>query len=100
MTDNLACLCSDINGCNIPKIMTPRLIEAGWTKIDSNCAQILECGPDNALYWEAWSEVVDQAEYTDEQGEVWRLHQDGDLWAYKVSALDAGELNEFFGGYC
>lgn len=42
--------------------------------------QILESGPDNEQYWEAWNDVCDNAIVTDENGVKFRLYQDGALW--------------------
>ena len=36
--------------------------------------------PENEWYWEAWHEVLDKAQYIDNQGNIYRLYQDGDLW--------------------
>lgn len=37
--------------------------------------------PDSEYYWEAWEWILNNAEFTTEDGDKFRLHQDGDLWA-------------------
>ncbi len=39
--------------------------------------------PDNDAYWDAWDDLCRHAEHTDKTGTVWRLEQDGDLWAIR-----------------
>lgn len=59
---------SDVNG-------------TGWQGI--NDADIDACrDPDGEGYWDAWQSILDSAFYTDEFGDVYRLYQDGDLFAY------------------
>jgi hypothetical protein len=41
---------------------------------------ILESGPDHEWYWEAWTEVCDNAIVTDENGAEYTVYQDGDCW--------------------
>jgi hypothetical protein len=45
--------------------------------------KLCQSGPDEELYWEAWQSILDSAEY-EEGGEMWRLLQNGDLWAVKA----------------
>ena len=40
----------------------------------------LEQGPDDEGYWDAWTEVRDNAVVTDENGVKFTLWQEGDLW--------------------
>jgi hypothetical protein len=39
--------------------------------------------PDLDGYWEAWDELLRNAEYHDDNGYVWRLRQDGSLFALR-----------------
>ena len=48
--------------------------------IDTSDLAACQDGPDNDWYWEAWDNILNNAEHTDSQGITWRLHQDGDLW--------------------
>ena len=74
-------LCDSHHGVYIPQIMVGRLVSAGWQGIPDWCAEILSAGPDHDDYWEAWAHVQDHATFTDADGSVWYLWQDGDLWA-------------------
>lgn len=62
-----------------------------WRNIDDDALFILRDGPDNPEYQEAWDEVLDTATYTDKRGIVFRLEQDGDLWAVPVDAVNPDE---------
>jgi hypothetical protein len=42
--------------------------------------EILEAGPDHELYWDAWSDVEQKATVTDDDGHVYNVYQDGDVW--------------------
>jgi hypothetical protein len=39
--------------------------------------------PDNDQYWNAWDDLLAHAEYHDDDGHIWRLYQDGDLFAVR-----------------
>lgn len=41
---------------------------------------ILEAGPDHEWYWEAWTEVENDAIITDENGVEYTVWQSGDCW--------------------
>ncbi len=54
---------------------------AGWSVSADDLVALL-AGPDRSPdYWEAWDAVLRDARYTDAQGRVWTLEQDGDLFA-------------------
>lgn len=47
-----------------------------------------ECSdPDNENYWDAWNDILDKAKYKAEDGRVFNLYQDGDLYAICWNAL-------------
>ncbi len=51
--------------------------------VDAEQWAILEQGPEscsNESYWDVWTEVLDSATVTDNNGVKFTLHQDGDLW--------------------
>lgn len=49
-------------------------------------------------YWEAWDEILRKAEY--KSGEyVWRLYQDGDLWALCDELMTDEEKRNFDLGF-
>lgn len=52
------------------------------------------CDPDR--YWDIWTDVLDNATFTDPKGNVWRLYQDGALFAI-CDELMTDEERENFG---
>jgi hypothetical protein len=65
------CLIDDAYGIYVP--------QAGISVED---AAVLLAGPDHERYWETWDRVLRNARYTDKDVRVWRLEQDGDLFAW------------------
>lgn len=51
--------------------------------------------PEDDSYWDVWAEVVDNVEI-DIDGKVYRLHQDGDLWAYRLEDMTLEQQFNFF----
>ena len=82
-------LCDSHHGQFIPQIMARRLYDAGWSGIDLGDVVDLEAGPDGGdWYWETWEGVLNSAQFSDETGEIWYLHHDGDLFAATASDLE------------
>ena len=44
----------------------------------------LDAGPDHSEYWDAWSDVIDNAIVTDDAGQTFRVYQDGDCWLVPI----------------
>lgn len=85
-------LCDSHHGIYIPNIMIDRLVDAGWKlEISTEDVETLKEGPEDAWYWEAWDNLLNNATYTDEAGNVWNLYQDGDLFAYCFETMTAEE---------
>ena len=72
-------LISDSNGIYIPKIFYENFDFSKWC-LKKSKFEVLE-NPEDEWYWEAWNEILGSAKYKDEFGNVWYLHQDGDLFA-------------------
>ena len=85
-------LCDSHHGIYIPQIMIRGLVDADWAGVPDWCVPVLGAGPDAELYWDAWEQVLDHATFTDADGSVWYLWQDGDLWA--VPANEWFELGD------
>lgn len=98
MSKGLELLCDSRHGVYIPEIMINRLIDAGWVNISQWERETLQSA-DNDHYWDAWDQVLGKSEYTDENGYVWRLYHDGDLWAYCEDLMTDEEKYNFFGEY-
>lgn len=55
----------------------------------------LEKGPDEEWYWEAWTNVTNNAIVTDENGVKYQVHQDGDVWLIP-EGMEYQEENDTF----
>lgn len=95
MTNAIKIIANSAMGIYIPQHAAESLV-SGWTISDTD-REILAAGPDNENYWDTWHTVVQNAEYTDTNGNVWRLYQDGDLFACCDSLMSDQEYVDFFG---
>lgn len=57
----------------------------------------LEKGPDYEWYWETWDRVLNNAYYEDDNGNIWRFWQDGDVWMYCEELMTEEEKINLFG---
>jgi hypothetical protein len=82
-TDTTTLLVDDCHGIYVPQVwaMRYRMFPEAWN-VTREQLDVLLRGPDDDVYWETWDEVLNTAEFTDSQGRVWHLWQDGALWAY------------------
>jgi len=69
----------------------------GWEGISEKDRETLLAGTDADWYWEAWEDVLNCATYTDADGNVWRLYQDGDLFAICDELMTDDDYMAFFG---
>jgi len=80
--EKMECLLDDCRGIYIPQAFIECYSYEQWGISEENATILLKGPePENELYWETWDEVMRDAEYTDEFGNVWNLFQDGDLFA-------------------
>lgn len=86
-------LMSDNRGQYIPRDWAEECTD-NWTGVTSEQRLVLQ-SPENEDYWEVWEEVLNNAKYTDEFGEVWTLYQDGDLWAINLQKMTNEEKRNF-----
>lgn len=55
-------------------------------------------GPDDTqVYWDIWDKILCSAKHTDEQGYVWELYQDQDVWMYCEELMSEEEKDNLFG---
>lgn len=80
--ENAVLLIDGAHGVYVPKAFAERFDLREWG-VESADIEILKAGPDHPDYWEAWSDVLMYALFTNEEG-TWHLAQDGDLWAIKI----------------
>lgn len=81
-----ALLLSDARGQYIPRDFAE--LYADEFGVSAEDRAIL-ADPENEWYWETWQSVEQNATATDIHGNVWRLHQSGDLWIYTGEFPDA-----------
>lgn len=78
-------LLGEYRGIYIPQAFYEGFDFKTWTGL--NISEYPELStPENAGYWDAWSEVLDRAKLMEEYDGTgwiveWFLYQDGDLWA-------------------
>lgn len=87
---SVVCILDSARGVYIPQNFVELFNASEWGISDKD-KNILLQGPENEWYWETWDEVLDNAEYTDENGHEYRLHQDGDLWGYCIDRMTLEE---------
>lgn len=78
-------LLNDAHGIYIPQLFCKT-----YSSYIINMAEVKEdfdiCldGPDNSEYWEAWENLIDNVQFTNDMGEkytIGNLGESGDLWA-------------------
>jgi hypothetical protein len=72
------------------------VFEWGFYEDEHNIATLAE-GPDGDSCWDAWDEVLNKAEFIDQDGNKWFLHHDEDLWAMCEALMTEEEHESFFG---
>lgn len=73
-----------IDGCMgvyIPRNFAWKIAEI-WDDIDPEDLAICKAGPCHPNYDDAWSNILFSAKFTDSEGNIWHLWQEGDLFAY------------------
>lgn len=94
---------SDARGIYIPRdFVTDNYNEiasdhcAAWGLTDANKEHWGDCqNPDSEFYLDAWHWVLDNARFTDTNGDIFTLHQDGDLWGLCVERMTTEEKSNF-----
>lgn len=85
-------------GVYVPETFATMIDLSEWDGIsqeDLLALQLREFG-DDGDYWDIWDTVLNNATYTDTDGNVFRLHQDGDLWAYCIERMSLEEQQNMF----
>lgn len=96
MSDSGLILLIDSNrGVYVPQEFAER---SRYDNVTEEQLNTLRRGPDTEGYWDTWEYVLDNATWTSPSGNVYRLHQDGDLWAYCDELLTPEERANLFGG--
>lgn len=78
----------------------------GWRGFALTDVEILKDGPEHEEYWDAWDNIVRDAEWIDPKtGHAWKLEQDGDCWAVRYASegdlppINLRKLDAFTRGY-
>lgn len=90
----LACLLNDRHGVYIPAKFIECYDPVAWGVTDDDKEEL--SSPYNQYYWETWEMVLNNAAYTDKEGNKWHLYQDGDLYAVCYELL-TDEEKQFIG---
>lgn len=101
--DSVNLILSDARGIYIPRdFLTDDCNNVAWSHCEkwglneSNKDQWFDAvNPDSECYWDAWEWVLNHAKFTDERGNVYTLHQDGDLWGVCFERMTDAEKYHF-----
>lgn len=90
----VALLLDGCRGTYIPRDFVTGYNLESWDLHESMFA-VKQCmNPDGDCYWDCWDVIMDKAVFV-EDGYVWRLYQDGDLWALCPELMSSDELESF-----
>lgn len=92
--NNVELLLSDARGIYIPRDFIQGFDLTKWKGIPEYTIKTLN-NPDNDGYWDAWNDVLSYAEYIHDDGRVFTLYQDGDLWAICYDSMTDEEKSNF-----
>jgi hypothetical protein len=87
-------LLSDARGVYIPANFVECFDLSTWQGLENiNLDDLSE--PENGCYWDTWQDVLSNASYTDDKGNVFTLYQDGNLWAICFEKMTNEEKENF-----
>ena len=93
---NALCLLVDSHhGIYVPKVFSENFDHSKWQGIPADDLAVI-ANPEHEWYWEAWDSILRTATCL-QDGHTYRLHQDGDLWAYCDELMSDEEYKEFWG---
>ena len=92
---NIECICDSDRGIYQGQSLAENLNLTEWGIKQSDIDILLE-GPDHEEYYDAWQDVIDNASKMID-GKEWRLHQDGDTFAFCSEELTDEEYLNLFG---
>lgn len=81
MNDSIQLLLDDARGIYIPQAFYEGFDFGTWNLKLGDYSELRD--PDLDGYWDAWDDLLREAEYHDDNGHIWRLHQDGSLFAVR-----------------
>ena len=92
--DNVEILLSDARGIYIPRDFVQGFDLTRWEGISESDIEILQ-DPENEWYWESWESVLSNAKFKADDGRVFSLWQDGDLFAICYEEITDEEKHNF-----
>lgn len=92
--DNVEILLSDARGIYIPRDFVQGFDLTRWEGISESDIEILQ-DPENEWYWDSWESVLNNARFTADDGRVFSLWQDGDLFAICYEEMTDEEKHNF-----
>ena len=92
--DNVEILLSDARGIYIPRDFVQGFDLSKWSGISESDIEILQ-NPENEWYWDAWESVLNNAKFIADDGRVFTLWQDGDLFAICYESMTDEEKHNF-----
>lgn len=92
-------LLSDTRGQYIPRDFLTAYDLTQWGYTEQQAIEISNdlSNPENEFYWETWETTLDNAKHTTPEGNVYRLHQDGDLFAICDELMTDDDYLNFYG---
>lgn len=84
---------SSHHGQYVPQVFA--LEYQNWKNISNEDMDILVQGPDHEWYYETWFNVMNEASFTDTNGNKWVLYEDGDLFAICEELMTEQEKQNF-----
>lgn len=92
--ENVEILLSDARGIYIPRDFVQGFDLSKWSGISESDVEILQ-NPENEWYWDAWESVLNNARFATDDGRVFTLWQDGDLFAICYESMTDEEKQNF-----
>ena len=92
--ENVEILLSDARGIYIPRDFVQGFDLSKLSGISESDIEILQ-NPENDFYWDAWESVLNSAKFTADDGRVFTLCQDGDLFAICYESMTDEEKQNF-----
>jgi len=78
--------CDASSGIYIPQRFANEVKQSCVVGVSSFQFEVLASGPDNELYWDTWTDVLNNAIVKDKKtGVVYTVHQNDDLWLLPVN---------------
>lgn len=83
-------------GRYIPQNFVQEMDLSRWHGISKWAIETCAAGPDHEYYWEAWTDILDNATM-EHEGHTYQLWQDGDVFLYCIELMTDEEKLNLFG---